>query len=175
MKQCPQEMLNGITTRSPTLRSPACIPTSSTMPIASCPSTSPGVMNAPRTSYRCKSEPQMFVLVTLMIASVGSLMIGSGIVSTVTFRLPCQVTARTKPSSCRSELDVPAEHGEKTCGCVRVYLLLGRLQHLHGQRHDRLRDALSHLEGGIGHLRAGRGAAAEPAVQRATGGFEVDV
>src|SRR3954447_16541836 len=126
MKQCPQEMLNGITTRSPTLRSPASLPTASTTPIASCPSTSPGVMNAPRTSYRCRSEPQMLVLVTLMIASVGSLMMGSGIVSTVTCRLPCQVTARMKtPPHVASDVDVPAEHEEKTCACVRNCYFLG--------------------------------------------------
>ena len=39
----------------------------------------------------------MLVLVTLMIASVGSLMTGSGTFSTVTFRLPCHVTARIDP------------------------------------------------------------------------------
>jgi hypothetical protein len=37
----------------------------------------------------------MLVVVTLMIASVGSTMVGSGTVSTLTFGLPCHVTART--------------------------------------------------------------------------------
>jgi hypothetical protein len=41
-----------------------------TTPIASWPRMSPGVMTAPRTSYRCRSDPQMLVLVTPMIASV---------------------------------------------------------------------------------------------------------
>jgi hypothetical protein len=44
-------------------------------------------------SYRWRSEPQMLVLVTLMIASLGSLMIGSSTSLTVTSRNPCQVTA----------------------------------------------------------------------------------
>src|ERR1700750_1886707 len=38
----------------------------------------------------------MLVLVTLMIASVGSLITGSGTVSTDTFRRPCHVTARMR-------------------------------------------------------------------------------
>src|SRR5690349_11017498 len=48
----------------------------------------------------------MLVLVTLMIASVGSL-IGSGTVSTVTFRLPCHVTARMNSSSVGSMSSCP--------------------------------------------------------------------
>src|SRR6476620_1744470 len=51
-------------------------------------------MNAPSTSYRCRSDPQMFVLVTRMIASLGSLIAGSGTVSTDTFRRSCHLTAR---------------------------------------------------------------------------------
>src|SRR6476661_4668471 len=94
MKQCPQEMLNGITTRSPTLRLSTSPPTSSTTPMASWPRMSPGLMNAPSTSYRCRSNPQMFVLVTRMIASLGSLIAGSGTVSTDTFRRACHLTAR---------------------------------------------------------------------------------
>src|SRR3954469_22665340 len=168
MKQCPQEMLKGITTRSPTLRSPASLPTASTTPIASCPSTSPGVMNAPRTSYRCKSEPQMLVLVTLMIASVGSLMIGSGIVSTVTFRLPCHVTARIRALLMSRPKDDCPLNMRKNLRVRQELLLFGRLQHLHGQRHYRLGNAIFHFEGGVGHLGADRCAAAEPTVQRST-------
>src|SRR4051812_8707145 len=93
MKQCPQQMLNGITTRSPAVRSLTSLPISSTTPMASWPRMSPGLMNAPSTSYRCRSDPQMLVLVTLMIASVGSLITGSGTVSTDTCRRPCHVTA----------------------------------------------------------------------------------
>jgi hypothetical protein len=68
-------------------------PTSSTMPIASWPSTSPALMKAPIVSYRWRSDPQMFVLVTLMIASFGSLITGSATSSTEMSRKPCQVTA----------------------------------------------------------------------------------
>ena len=39
----------------------------------------------------------MFVVVTRMIASVGSLINGSGTLSTETLRRPCHVTARIKP------------------------------------------------------------------------------
>ena len=73
MKQCPQEMLNGTTTRSPTARSVTSAPTSSTMPIGSWPRMSPGVMKGPSTSYRWRSEPQMPVEVIRTIASVGFL------------------------------------------------------------------------------------------------------
>ena len=47
MKQCPQEMLNGITTRSPGLMCVTSAPTSSTMPIGSWPRMSPASRNAP--------------------------------------------------------------------------------------------------------------------------------
>ena len=50
MKQCPQQIWKGITTRSPTFRSPASGPTSSTMPIGSWPRMSPSPMNGPRVS-----------------------------------------------------------------------------------------------------------------------------
>src|SRR3954454_23252489 len=50
-------------------------------------------MKGPRTSYRCRSEPQIPLDVTRMIASVGAWMLGSGTVSTRTSRRPCQVTA----------------------------------------------------------------------------------
>ena len=53
-------------------------PTSSTMPIGSWPRMSPSFMNGPSTSYRCRSEPQMFVVVIRTIASVGSSIVGIG-------------------------------------------------------------------------------------------------
>ena len=93
MKQCPHDIWNGITTRSPGLMAVTSAPTSSTTPIGSWPMMSPSPMNAVSVSYRCRSEPQMFVLVILMMASVGSLMTGSGTVSTLTLRFACQVTA----------------------------------------------------------------------------------
>src|SRR6185369_15349098 len=42
----------------------------------------------------CKSDPQIAVAVTLMIASRGLRMTGSGTVSTWIFSVPCQQTAR---------------------------------------------------------------------------------
>ena len=50
MKQWPQAMLNGTTTRSPTASWPTSDPTARTMPIGSWPRMSPGVMNGPITS-----------------------------------------------------------------------------------------------------------------------------
>jgi L-lactate permease len=44
-------------------------------------------------SYRWRSDPQMLVLVTLMIGSFGSLITGSATSSTEMSRKPCQVTA----------------------------------------------------------------------------------
>ena len=44
MKQCPHEMLNGSTTRSPGLTLVTSEPTSSTIPIGSCPRMSPSSM-----------------------------------------------------------------------------------------------------------------------------------
>src|SRR6478752_5812303 len=100
MLQCPQEMLNGMTTLSPTAMSVTSAPTSCTMPIGSWPNTSPGFMYGPSTSYRCRSDPQIADEVILMIASVGSSIRGSGTSSTRTSRLPCQVTAFIRsPSS----------------------------------------------------------------------------
>src|SRR5687768_5112488 len=94
MKHAPQEMLNGITTRSPGLMCSTAGPTSSTMPIGSWPRTSPSSRNGPRTPYRCRSEPQIAVDVMRTIASVGCSMRGSGTVSTRTSSTPCHVNAR---------------------------------------------------------------------------------
>src|SRR5215204_2735946 len=99
MKQSPQEMLNGITTRSPGLICFTSEPTSSTMPIGSCPRMSPSSMNGARISYRWRSEPQIAVDVTRTIASVGSLIDGSGTSSTRTSRLPWNVRAFISASS----------------------------------------------------------------------------
>ena len=97
MVQCPQEMVKGTTTRSPGRTPVTSAPTSSTMPIGSWPMMSPAVMNGPSTSYRWRSEPQIAVEVTRMIASVGCWRIGSGTVSTLTRSVPCQVTALMIP------------------------------------------------------------------------------
>ena len=50
IQQCPQQIWNGITTRSPTCRSPVSGPTSSTMPIGSWPRMSPSPMNGSSVS-----------------------------------------------------------------------------------------------------------------------------
>src|SRR3954447_26071468 len=61
---------------------------------------SPAVMNGPSGSQRGRADPHSPVVVTRMIASVGSLMIGSGTSSTLMCFGPCQVTARMlSPSS----------------------------------------------------------------------------
>ncbi len=65
-------MLNGSTTRSPGAMFVISGPTSSTIPIGSCPRMSPSSINGPSTLYRCRSDPQMFVVVILTIASFGS-------------------------------------------------------------------------------------------------------
>ena len=94
MKQWPQAMLNGTTTRSPGRRVVTASPTASTTPIGSWPRMSPSRMNGAITSYKCRSDPHSPLLVMRMIASVGSSMVGSGTVSTRTSRGPCQVSAR---------------------------------------------------------------------------------
>src|SRR4051794_323802 len=59
---------------------------------------SPADMNGASTSYRCRSEPQIAVVVMRTIASVGSWIAGSGTSSTRTSRLPCHATALIGPS-----------------------------------------------------------------------------
>src|SRR5664279_2561549 len=73
MTQCPQEMLNGTTTRSPTARLVTSAPSSCTMPISSWPGMSPGFMYGPSTSYRSRSEPQIADEVIFTMPSVGIL------------------------------------------------------------------------------------------------------
>ena len=94
IQQVPQEMLNGTTTRSPAFTAVTSGPTSRTMPIGSWPMTSPTVMKGAITSIRCRSDPQIPLEVISTITSVGSVMVGSGTVSTRTSSRPCQVTAR---------------------------------------------------------------------------------
>src|SRR5271165_1709114 len=101
IQQCPQEMLNGITTRSPARRWVMSAPVASTIPIGSCPSTSPGLRNGPRTPYRCRSEPQIAVEVTRMTMSFGSWITGSGTSVTSTCSFPCHVSARMRSLSLR--------------------------------------------------------------------------
>src|SRR4051794_18264191 len=86
-------MSNGTTIRSPFLNFFTSRPTSTTSPIGSWPRMSPGFMAGRYMSYRCRSDPQMQVDVTLMITSFGSSILGSGTVSQRTSDLPCQVRA----------------------------------------------------------------------------------
>src|SRR4051795_9808571 len=108
MKHEPQHTLNGTTTRSPTCRLVTALPTSSTIPIGSCPTTSPASMNGARVSYRWRSDPQRPVEVTLMIASEGSSICGSGTSVTAMLCVPCHVTARmlTAPLDSRTRYRV---------------------------------------------------------------------
>ncbi len=115
MKQPPQLMLKGITTRSPGEMWLTSLPTSSTTPIGSWPTMSPSDMKGVRTSYRCRSEPQMPVDVTRMMASVGSSIFGSGTSSTDTFRLPCHVTAFMRSSDRRAGLAPRCSRRQTAC------------------------------------------------------------
>src|SRR4051812_201990 len=87
-KHSPQQMVNGTTTRSPTLSFLLPEPTSTTSPMNSWPRTSPLCISGIYPSYKCKSEPQMAVEVTLTIASRGSSIRGSGTSSTRTSYRP---------------------------------------------------------------------------------------
>src|SRR3712207_4714668 len=85
-KHSPQAIGNGTTTRSPTfsLLLSTSGPTSSTTPIGSWPSTSPGFMKGTNPSTRCRSEPQMQVEVIRTMASRRLRILGSGTRSTFT-------------------------------------------------------------------------------------------
>src|SRR5205823_5476328 len=79
-KQLPQEIVKGTTTRSPTLSFSWLMPgpTSTTSPINSWPSMSPCSKVGTNPSYRCRSDPQIHVVVIFMIASRGFNIVGSG-------------------------------------------------------------------------------------------------
>src|SRR3954452_195650 len=96
IQQVLQEMLNGMTTRSPAFTAVTSEPTSRTIPMGSWPITSPTDMKGAITSIRWRSDPQMPLEVISTITSVGSWMVGSGTVSTRTSARPCQVTARMR-------------------------------------------------------------------------------
>src|SRR4051794_21237580 len=68
-QQFPQEIGNGTTTRSPFRTLVTAEPTSTTSPMNSCPRISPSRMVGTYPSYRCRSDPQMAVRVTLRMAS----------------------------------------------------------------------------------------------------------
>src|SRR4051812_47914175 len=68
--------------------------------------------------YRCKSDPQMAVRSTVMIAESGRDTVGSATSSTVTDRSPCNTTARTAPH-CSSRRANPI--GTHTILCTRQW------------------------------------------------------
>ena len=87
-------MVNGTTTRSPFLTLVTPLPVSTTSPMNSWPRMSPAFMVGMNPSYRCRSDPQMAVLVIRMMASRGLRIFGSGTRSTATSFLPRQQSAR---------------------------------------------------------------------------------
>src|SRR5688500_5802099 len=96
-KHVPHEIVNGTTTRSPFFSFFTALPVSTTMPIGSCPTTSPSFRVGMNALYRCRSDPHIAVLVIWMMMSVGSMIVGSGTVSTRMSRLPCQAIAFISP------------------------------------------------------------------------------
>src|SRR4051795_6190924 len=87
---------------------------------------SPSPMKGLSVSYRCRSEPQMLVVVIRTIASVGSEIVGSGTSSTRTSRCPCHTTAfiRSSPlSSTTVSSDVPSVRRRKRALSRVVHLL----------------------------------------------------
>src|ERR1700712_1399664 len=107
--QAPQAMGKGTTTRSPTRRFPTPLPSSTTSPMNSWPSTSPFSIVGMNPSYRCRSDPQIAVEVIRTIASRSLRIVGSGTSRTSTLVRPIQQFARIPlpfPSSpmalCRS-------------------------------------------------------------------------
>ena len=106
-KHWPQEIVNGTTTRSPTLSLLFSAPTSTTSPMVSWPSTSPFSIDGMTPSNRCRSEPQIAQAVTLMMASRPSSILGSGTVSQRMSFLPCQVSAFIDVSFDLSETQTP--------------------------------------------------------------------
>src|SRR6478609_4348190 len=65
-RQLPQAMVKGMTTRSPTFRLRTLLPRATTSPMNSWPRMSPAFMVGMYPSYRCRSDPQMAVVVTRM-------------------------------------------------------------------------------------------------------------
>src|SRR6476646_4135479 len=69
-EQCPHAIGNGTTTRSPTRRCCTPLSTSTTSPMNSWPITSPRFIVGMNPLYRCRSDPQMAVLVIFTMASL---------------------------------------------------------------------------------------------------------
>src|SRR5205823_6411964 len=90
-------MVKGTITRSPTFRFLTSGPSSTTSPMNSWPRMSPCSRLGMKALYRCRSEPQIAVLVTRMMASCGLMIEGSGTFCTRTSSLPHQHSAFIGP------------------------------------------------------------------------------
>ena len=88
-------------------------PTSSTTPIGSWPRMSPGSMNGPSTSYRCRSEPQMPGRGHPDDGVGGMLDRGVGHRVHAHVVVPCQVTAFMDPRSSGDPPRLPGGGGAK--------------------------------------------------------------
>src|SRR5919112_353038 len=93
-QQLPQAIGKGTTTRSPTCRFETPLPVSTTSPMNSWPRMSPCSIVGMKPLKRCRSDPQIAVEVTLMIASRELRIFGSGTFSTFTCFAPSQQFAR---------------------------------------------------------------------------------
>src|SRR5271167_3358371 len=105
--QVPSPWLNGTTTRAPFLKLRTSLPTSSTTPVNSCPSTAPGCADRPIQDqspvHACQSERQMPLASTRIMALVGAHS-GSGRVFTTSGFLVASNTAAFivgSPQLCR--------------------------------------------------------------------------
>jgi hypothetical protein len=80
-------------------------------------------MKGPRSSYRCRSDPQIADDVMRTIASVGCSITGSGTSSTVTVRVPCQVSAFMSSSSSLEVATLAAvrARGQRVDRCTRIH------------------------------------------------------
>src|SRR4051795_4241360 len=79
--QRPQDVIAGTSTRSPCLSEDTAAPVSTTVPTASCPRMRPSVTAGTSPLRMCRSVPQIVVVSTLTITSVGSWIPGSSTLS----------------------------------------------------------------------------------------------
>src|SRR5687768_10153834 len=98
----PHAIGNGTTTLSPTFRFFTDGPVSTTSPMNSCPRMSPCCIDGMNPLYKCRSDPQIAVDDTLMIASFELRICGSGTFETFTCFGPSHVVAfmTVSPSHC---------------------------------------------------------------------------
>src|SRR6266550_852841 len=92
-KQFPQEIGKDTTTRSPVFSFFTALPTSTTSPMNSCPRMSPFSIVGTKPLYKWRSDPQIAVELTFIIASWLLRISGSGTSTTWTSRLPNQQLA----------------------------------------------------------------------------------